>query len=79
MVKHDRRRRQPSDARSKFERWILTNGGTARVAEKLGVHQMTVVSWISGRSKPGLKTVAAILKLARNELTVNDLMRGTEL
>lgn len=73
----DGRKRQPAEARSKFERWILENGGSGEIGKRLGVHQVTVSNWISKRAIPNTLIVFKILKLAKNELTLFDIIKGT--
>lgn len=73
----DRRSRHPNEARSKFERWVLSAGGTREVSRRLGVHQVTVSTWTSRRAMPELKMAAKILKEAKGELTLDDIIEGT--
>lgn len=74
----DKRSRHPDDARSKFEQWVLLSGGTKKVAERLGVHQVTVATWISRRSRPELTLAGKIIKAADGYLTIHDIIEGTK-
>ena len=74
----DRRRRHPDHARSKFERWVLEQGGTASVGKLLGVHQITVVKWLSRSATPSLALCVRILEEAGNELTLKNILEDTK-
>lgn len=73
----DKRHRHPDDAQSKFERWILEYGGTGALALKLGVHQVTVGTWISRRAMPSLNFCVAILAEAKGRLSLTDIHEAT--
>jgi hypothetical protein len=73
----DRRTRHPDDARSKFERWVLAYGGSLAVSKAVGVHHITVATWIGRRGRPNIETTSKLLKLAKGELTIDDVIEGT--
>lgn len=77
LENRDRRTRHPNDASSKFERWILANGGTFGVSKSIDVHQVTVCAWIARRARPNLECTAKLLKLAGKALTIEDIIEGT--
>jgi hypothetical protein len=77
LENRDRRTRHPDDARSKFERWVLEYGGSLAVSKALGVHHITVASWIGRRGRPNIETAAKILKLAGKDLSIDDIIEGT--
>lgn len=74
---NDRRHRHPDDARSKLERWILEMGGSGTVARLVGVHQVTVGTWLARRCSPNLEVAAKILELSKGTLTIADILEGT--
>lgn len=65
-------------ARSKLEKWVRANGGTAGVAEKLNVNRTTVQHWCRGYARPQLRSTGAILTLSRGQLTLSDIVSGTQ-
>ena len=73
----DCHKRDPSEAKTKFEKWVLTCGKTKTIAKLLGINQLTVINWIKKRRTPSLKNTADILKLADGELTFTDIVKGT--
>lgn len=77
LENRDKRSRHPDDARSKFERWVLEFGGSYSLSKALGVHHVTVATWIGKRSRPNMETALRILKLADGAITMDDLMEGT--
>jgi hypothetical protein len=64
-------------ARSKFERWVRASGGTLTVSKRLNVVQSTVQHWCAGRVKPSLQSIDKILKLSKGNLSLRDILRGT--
>jgi len=74
----DRRSRHPDDAKTKFEHWVLSQGGTSVVAKKMGTHQVTVSTWISRRAIPNTIMTAKILELANGYLTIQDIIEATK-
>lgn len=77
LENRDKRARHPDDARSNFDRWVLEMGGSFAVAKLLGVHQVTVATWVGKRSRPNMETALKILQLAKGRLTIDDLIEGT--
>ncbi len=77
LENRDLRSRHPDEARSKFERWVLSYGGTSRVAKAVGVHQVSVCAWVARRTKPHLEATAKILEIAGKDLTIADIIEGT--
>lgn len=73
----DLRKRDPKTARSKFERWILEQGGTAEVGKLLGVHQATVVKWISKHARPSLLVAKKLTEVSNGQLSWDDIIEGT--
>lgn len=74
--REDGRKRSPKKARSKFERWVLENGGTGSIAQKIGVHQVSVSNWCSKRCIPATNNINKILKLSKGKLTLTDILKG---
>lgn len=77
LENRDLRSRHPDEARSKFERWVLSFGGTSRLSREIGVHQVSVCAWVARRCKPNIDATAKILELARGELALADIIDGT--
>jgi hypothetical protein len=72
----DKRTRHPEEARSKFEAWVLSNGGSRGVSNLLGVHQVTVMMWMARKSIPSTKPLLKLLEISKGELTAQDIMDG---
>lgn len=77
LENRDKRSRHPDEARSRLDAWILNQGGATVVAKKLGVHHVTVYAWIARRAQPNIETTAKLLKMSRNELTLEDIIEST--
>lgn len=75
---HPQRNRHPETATSKFERWILEQGGSRNVSNMVGVHQVTVCAWMRRDSMPSLTVAAKIIKVSKDRLTITDIIEGTE-
>lgn len=73
----DRRHRNPKDARSKFERWVIEQGGTMAVAKMLDMHHVTVSCWLSQKFTPNLATAILLIEKSKGELTLEDILEGT--
>lgn len=71
------RRRLPSKARSKFEEWVIFQGGFQAVADKLGCSRGTVQNWCDAKTAPSLELAYRIVTLAGGQLTYDDLVEGT--
>lgn len=74
----DGRRRKTSEARSKFERWVLKSGGTSTIAKLIGVSQPTVVNWCYRRRIPGLESAILMVEVSKGKLTYRDILKGTK-
>lgn len=65
--------------RSKFERWVLDEiGGTRALSVLLGVSQTAVQHWCAKRATPSAALCEKILKLACDDLTLADILKGTK-
>lgn len=73
----DARKRRPDEAQSKFEHWVLEQGGTATVGQMIGAHQMTVVQWIKRRRNPALVTAKKLIDASKGVLSLEDIIEGT--
>lgn len=69
--------RHPNEARSKFEAWILAHGGSAFIAQAIGVHQVTVCNWMRRGSVPNAILANKLLKFSEGTLSLDDIVDGT--
>lgn len=74
----DLRNRKPSEARSKLERWILKQGGTAKLAKKMGCTQASINHWCARRAIPSLQAVKKLLEISKGELTLKNILDGSK-
>ncbi len=73
----NRRHKHPDDARTPLERWIREFGGPNAVAVALGVHNVTVHSWMRKASVPSLLVALAIVDLSKGQLTCAQIAEDT--
>ncbi len=74
----DRRKREPNEARSKLERWILENGGPGEVSRMLGVHYVTVNTWLSRRRIPSLPVAIKMIEMSNGFLSAKDILESSK-
>lgn len=60
-----------------FPDWVR-GYGIRRLARDLGLDQTTTSKWANGKSTPGGKNRAAVLKLADGAITAEDLIGGAK-
>jgi len=59
-----------------FRDWVEKMGGPAAVGKLLGRKPKAVEHWLAGRNHPRLPEAHRILKLAKGELTLDDILKS---
>lgn len=61
-----------------FQKWIVSEGGTLKVAKRLGVTVHAVRVWTRGDGNPKIETIRKILKLAKGKLSYTDVIERSK-
>lgn len=69
-------RKNISEPRTKFERWVRQFGGTKKLASELEVTQSAVQHWLTGYCSPGIRKCLKIISLSEGKLTLNDILKA---
>lgn len=61
-----------------FFAWVKARGGTAAIAERLGVTERAVRYWVSGQAMPRSDTMRKLIELSEGQLTYQSILESTD-
>lgn len=62
----------------KFKNWVIAQGGSTRLAAKLGLSSMAVQHWLNGTTTPRASSMQKLVKMGKGAFNSDDIINETK-